>query len=931
MEEKIMGKKMEEGLIEKTLREKIGDMRNIFVFPTQTAATMWADWVIQNTGTKAVPLERFIAWDDFKSTSVRSSVQEKKSVPGVMRLMFSEKLIDENAEEPFLSYLVSRDFAKKAISFAPWISDVLPSLAMWKKRFEEKNLSPDAEDNDYMEIYRRYKKFLDENGLFDPAWETPPFKADGNKYCIFFPEILMDYLEYHEILESSDDIEIIHIPEKNERKPICNFFSNSRTELRYVALKIRELHDDEKIPWDRISVSVPDMDSYGPYLDRELELYEIPHVQKNGRPLSSSGAGVLFERIRQCVMEDFSYSSIKRLLMNRELPWHDEKLNERFIEFGRENNCICSFENGDKKFDVWEESFKKPCGGKIVDEKIISMYRAMKKIFTAMVKAKSFAEIRTHYFTLRDHFFDMKRCTVQSDLILSRCVTELCVLIDLEKEYPECRIKNYYRFFTRMLDDKMYVPQETQRGVQILPYRLSAMAPFDAQVIVDSSQGSLSVNYKLLGFLSDKKRESLGFSADPNVTPLFIQLYVMSSGKRILFTSAEKVFGNYGLTNGELFEVDLRKEKSPGMPDENQIYQPEKNILIDGNKLDEKDFYLLEKKSLLDGDAGFPNQITSFESGGIKSWNIMQGKSCDMETSAEAKEKIAGLIEERLMRDGKVTITYSHLRAFYEDSHQFFNDFVLRIEDAENEAELMDPFAWGNLYHKILEFYCKKLSEEDMPLALGENGLDGQYTRILDESIDKGLDEFESSILSKEMLKSGKKSLRETMVGTVESFSKQYAGFHIYGAEKKFVFEPENENYYFYGKIDCLLIEPATGECVLVDFKTSDNAIHSKEFFVSDDVKVPDFQMPVYTYILKNQDTAIEVENCAFFNVRKGVNKAVFGPIAGAKEEIDFEPTTERFLSLARFYAKKVLEHDIDCGDAFELWRRENEELPQSE
>ena len=234
----------------------------------------------------------------------------------------------------------------------------------------------------------------------------------------------------------------------------------------------------------------------------------------------------------------------------------------------------------------------------------------------------------------------------------------------------------------------------------------------------------------------------------------------------------------------------------------------------------------------------------------------------------------------------------------------------------------MDPFAWGNLYHKILERYCMKLSEKDLPLAVGEDGLSESYMKILSESIDEGLEEFESSILAKEMLRTGKTALFETMINTVESFSIKYEGFHIYAVEKWFSYEPENERYYFYGKIDCLLSEPGTGECVLVDFKTSDNAIHSDKFFISDDQPVPDFQMPVYTYILKNQEKPIEIENCAFFNVKKGENKAVFGSIAGAREDVDFGPTAERFLELAKFYAEKVLAHDVDCGDAFEEFRR---------
>ena len=62
-------------------------------------------------------------------------------------------------------------------------------LALWKKYVDRQGAKPDAEDQDLSELYNRYKAFLDENGFFDPAWETPPFDANGKKYFIFFPEI----------------------------------------------------------------------------------------------------------------------------------------------------------------------------------------------------------------------------------------------------------------------------------------------------------------------------------------------------------------------------------------------------------------------------------------------------------------------------------------------------------------------------------------------------------------------------------------------------------------------------------------------------------------------------------------------------------------------------------------------------------------------
>lgn len=103
-----------------------------------------------------------------------------------MRSIFISNLIELNAQKPFFKNLIVPEYAKSASGFTNWLTSLLPPLFTWKKHFQEANIQPDPEDLDLLELYRRYKEFLDSNNLFDPAWETPPFVPDGNHYFIFF-------------------------------------------------------------------------------------------------------------------------------------------------------------------------------------------------------------------------------------------------------------------------------------------------------------------------------------------------------------------------------------------------------------------------------------------------------------------------------------------------------------------------------------------------------------------------------------------------------------------------------------------------------------------------------------------------------------------------------------------------------------------------
>ena len=167
---------------------------------------------------------------------------------------------------------------------------------------------------------------------------------------------------------------------------------------------------------------------------------------------------------------------------------------------------------------MWEESFKHPLESSAT-ERLIPFYSELKKGIQNIVNAKTFSEIRTYYFAFREKFFDFSKpdFSEQNDKILSRCISELSMIIDLEEKFKNSGIfemNSPFSFFCSYLDDKMYVPQNSELGIQILPYRTACCAPFYVHVVVDASQDATSVIYRQLSFLRDDKRRQLGFTEE---------------------------------------------------------------------------------------------------------------------------------------------------------------------------------------------------------------------------------------------------------------------------------------------------------------------------------------------------------------------------------------------------------------------------------
>ncbi|MBQ7167505.1 MAG: hypothetical protein IJR93_11225, partial [Treponema sp.] len=141
----------------------------LFVFPTDVVKDSWVDWSVSHpemTGTTAVPLDKFTAWDKFKGdfASSRDRGSGKGTVPALLRKLFVRNLISRNKTEGLFKSLIVPEYAGDALSFTDWIASMLPSLDFWHKSYADylkkdgrsEGDDTDAENRDLLFLYREY-------------------------------------------------------------------------------------------------------------------------------------------------------------------------------------------------------------------------------------------------------------------------------------------------------------------------------------------------------------------------------------------------------------------------------------------------------------------------------------------------------------------------------------------------------------------------------------------------------------------------------------------------------------------------------------------------------------------------------------------------------------------------------------------------------
>ncbi|MDR0400024.1 MAG: PD-(D/E)XK nuclease family protein [Treponema sp.] len=923
--------------VDRILLDHIEDPGVLFVFPTDIAVNRWADRLLRLRGGGSLEMERFTAWDRFKRESIRSLMQDRRAVPPVLRKIFAGRLLEENAAAvrnhgeagALFKFLIPPRYAEDGSSFGSWLSLVLPQLGSWIRgaagkeaaeiRAEDsQNPAFDPEDRDLFFLTLRYREFLEQRRLFEPAWERPPFDGQGRQCFIFFPEALSDFSEYRGLLEAAPQVRILWLPEIGEGKAGRNFFyTNARSEITGAALYIRNLVENEGVPWENIVVSLPDDENYEPYVMREFANRGIPALRRVGKALSDYPAGRLFTGIQDCRAQGFSFEGLSNLLLNSRLPWRDRETIEQLIDFGIRNNCLCSWTEEGKMEDVWLDAFRSLAGSR--EQRAAAYYRELKAALEKINGSRRFKDILWAYFAFRDRFLDISQCSPEADAVLSRCVSELLGLVEIEDSFPDLPAADPYGFFIEHLKETSYLPQERRRGVSVLPYRTAACAPFDRHIVLGASQDNLSMVFLRLAFLPRTKKERLGLE-DIDVSESFIRLHRLNSAGSAAFFCSAQGFAGFSVPHQHLNiegEPRLRWGEGTTAPFAPDLFAREEESLA----------------ALREGAGKAPLELYQVQARGFRAWLERRELSASSPGSGSSGPELGELL--RRKRGGeKVRVSASALEPYYFCSAFWLYERVLRLESRRTETALMAENITGSLYHAVLDRFFKSLVEQGGPLALpraaeaGEAGaLPPGYSRLLAAAVREVFDglpllpgeRVPLSALTCRFLRAQERALRGQVEILLRALLGYFAGCRVVGSELNY--QIEEQDYRLTGKVDLLLSdereESETPGGIIVDFKL--NSLPDRRACLGEG-GLGNFQLPLYL-TLTEESGGEPVRAALFFSILKTDAAVIFGrvrdsfsgkrkpgrqPVFREGEDGRFDAVMAEFRAKVRAYARDI-------------------------
>ena len=846
---------------------------SLFVFPSDVSCTSWSDWAIKHTDqthVRAFNLDQFAAWDNFKGEFFRSEDAQLVCIPAVVRKMFAEKVISQNNETHLFKKLISSSEGMKesAFGFADWIAKILPELKFWHEHYTRYYVSErpaDEEDEDYETLFSLYTAFLREGGFYEPSYVKENLKSSERKIFIFYPEVLDDFWEFEDTLNAAANVTLVRMP-AGEQRPPCVLYEDARRELRFLALRLRKLQY-EGVDLRRVAVSVPSLDEVRVYLERELKTYAVPFVVRAGLPYCANSAGDVFQKIKDCAATNFSYDSVRSLLLDGFVPWRDQQMNERLVRAGYERRCVCAIqEGGGKMRDVWLSSLD-------VGSEERAFYQKLKRALQGFENAPTFKGVLIAWMSFSREFIDDARFKDEqfalSNKMMGKILNELNDLVSLEQKYEtklNYRLRSPFDFFVSEIAKKTYEPDEKQYGVNIFPYALAACADFDFQFVLDSSQSSLATPKRMLSFINDEAKRTCLHLTDneQDAAKLFVNLYAMPQKRgckrQVYFSAARMSFGGFSIVHSSLEEVQPCEEEA--------------------RSLEEYDFVLHERRSFMADNSG-ERTISKAQRCAFANWRntALRGEASVMSQSLKSKIDFA-LCNKGVHSGGgtRVKISQSELNSFFFCPRKFVFKNVLTLQEDTLDVELTKPYEIGNLVHKMIELICQRFKGQSgsRVLLFPDTVSRDELCRIADEVFEEAKlkTSFAKSSLALEAIESQKRIVCQTVAEFLEQFCSpaggktvSFGGFYIDGVELEAQRESESTLFDYFGRIDCVLEDPdARNEKIVVDYKTG-TLPAIKDCVVDENGNLSDFQMACYVKLLEGEGR--KVNRALFYGTKK--------------------------------------------------------------
>jgi RecB family exonuclease len=851
----------------------------VFVFPSEAAAESWRKESLRILNQGAIRNDRYISWDSFKE-SITCHDRTEKPVNSVIRRLFASDIVRRNSSEgPVFKKMIPPEYSGHSSVFSDTVLKILPELNALIPRIQENDFDTDLRA-DYLLLYDAYKEFLFRNNFFEPSWDFPELKMFDREYHIIFPELIEDFSEYQELLAEAGCSLLRGDLRCGES---FSLFENSVIETDELLSSISSLLESGTPPSDIVISSADEQASA--LLLAKARLRGLPVISRQGQPLSDYPAGRLPELIRECRQSGYSIGSMKSLLIFRAFNWKDSTLVSSLIKFGIENRCLKNTASS-VYGDVWASRLK--AAGK---RELLDFYRRLRKRIEAVTSCGSFEELASEFQVFISTFLDTGPDNWDSgcEQVFQRTREALSSLRDIETGLTDTEVADPLGIWIEILQEKIYVEQQSGPGVTLYPYRVSAGMIPEHHFIIGLSHDSSNITSKSFAFLTDQQRKEIG-ADENNMTEDFIDIY-SSSGSNVRFSGSSETPGGPALPPGRFIEdsqVNRRGEQesfTDPFHTENLWWQK----MTGGQTLSGPVLTAVQKEGFryamvtYMSDTGFDATVSPIPDGELLS-RIISGLSDD---------------------NSLLRISASALNRWSDCPFLYFMGDVLNVREDAYILLPEDPMTAGNILHEILFEFFDELKTDGQVFSSAHLE---QYRRMIEDKAGEVFDKWENG--ENYFYGPAWDALKRRAVKSLQLFpaaeAELYDGLkpeHLEAwLEKVF----EDEGIKAGGYVDRI----STGEncSVIVDYKKSWSKVSKAKFIQFDDegqLMCPSagYQLPFYILLAEAQGLSSAASS--YYSVAAGRHYPVSGD-SGVIDEDDVALLTKLTVSEIKRMAAEV-------------------------
>lgn len=802
---------------------KAFDEGYVCVFPTEVAARHYLVDYALHSKKKAVLGEQAISFDTFRSQFLPHHENEQPS-NALMRQLFTRSLLEHPNN---LSYFINPRYPESNSRFSRYVSSLLPML---RDALESDVLllMQKAMQSDVQLLYHAYVEFLHEHQLFEPRYEKPSLdfadeKVLHTRYCILFSDTIGGAQSLVSNLGSPPFVEMRPTPEPEADAGHLERFDNHIQELHATLRRIRYLLD-EGVPAHDILLGCASPSTMLSVLAEEASLYDVPLSIREGKSPLLYPSGRFLSRLKDVYDEHFSLDSMKSLLLDTGFPWRDAPLQRRLLARAVDQAIVQGSLGGD---DQWTEQLK--------DSALRVWYKAFRSSVVDLCTVGDIESLRKKLNHFQDtYFIDTQWNGTDGEDVYSFC---LDAMENIKSAMLTCNFTsqaNIFGFLLEYLDTKLYVPQQTEEGIAVYAWPMTATLSSPHHFVIALDHESSCCIEKPLALLPQTVEGSARKEIDTTIPTLKA---TRLGGEQIYLSYHGTSYEGEALPPSYFLEQDLLCEKRDEIHECIDPFEGENELW---------------RKGSTEADATSCQQL--WFSHACKT--SMKPRLHDFARDALPLDLVSSLKKEV---EGKLVIPISptSLDLFIRCPYAWLCKYLYKVEVQDYQVLAVDHRMIGSLLHAVyqdffsqIEYFEPNRREEYRALLLS----------LFDENLEKYYGSEGPNPPTREWINY---EFREVCTDILDQEAQHFAHTRSLYFEKALRYT--TEEYSLEGRIDRILcFDPPHGKLyAVIDYKKGSPLF--KQF--KDSIK--SYQLPIYRKLVA-EDLGAEAVNASYYSIKEG-------------------------------------------------------------